>query len=81
MSTPSSYLSFNEDITPHSTPFALYAEIERLRALCELRQQQHRATCAELSAEKAAHSDTYYRLRALEDKIAGLVRASEPGPS
>lgn len=53
-------------ISSRSTKAAMYSEIERLRALCDLRVQQHRATCAELSAEKAAHADTYARMKELE---------------
>ena len=53
-------------VSSRSTKAAMYSEIERLRALCDLREQQHRATCAELSAEKAAHADTYARLKELE---------------
>ena len=53
-------------ISSRSTKAAMYSEIERLRALLDQRDQQHRATCAELSAEKAAHADTYARLKELE---------------
>lgn len=38
------------------------AKIEELSASLTLATQQHRTTCAELSAEKAAHADTYERL-------------------
>ncbi len=59
-------------ISSRSTKAAMYSEIERLRSLCDLREQQHRATCAELSAEKAAHADTYAQLDEL--------RAQPPAP-
>lgn len=59
-------------ISSRSTKAAMYSEIERLRSLCDLREQQHRATCAELSAEKAAHADTYAQLVEL--------RAQPPAP-
>ena len=39
------------------------AKIEELSASLALAIQQHRATCAELRAEKEAHSDTYHRMR------------------
>lgn len=42
------------------------AKIEELSASLTLATQQHRTTCAELSAEKAAHADTYERLKELE---------------
>ena len=45
---------------------SLYAEREELSAALDFAKQQHRATCAELSAEKAAHADTYARLKELE---------------
>ena len=59
-------------VSSRSTKAAMYSEIERLRSLCDLREQQHRATCAELSAEKAAHADTYAQLVEL--------RAQPPAP-
>ena len=67
-------------ISSRSTKSAMYSEIERLRALLDLREQQHRATCAELSAEKAAHSDTYERLKELE-RAPQPAAAPRPEPA
>lgn len=53
------------------------AKIEELSAALDFTKQQHRITCSELSAEKEAHSDTYYRMRALEERAEQPKAAPE----
>jgi hypothetical protein len=51
-------------VSSRSTKAQMYSEIERLRLEADRRMQGWRAAVAELAAEKAAHADTYAKLRA-----------------
>ena len=61
-------------ISMKSSKSQMYSEIERLRLEADRCMQGWRASAAELSAEKASHSDTYAKLQELTTQLQGRAQ-------
>jgi len=61
-------------ISMKSSKMQMYSEIERLRLEADRCMQGWRASAAELSAEKASHSDTYAKNQELTTQLQGRAQ-------
>lgn len=61
-------------ISMKSSKSQMYSEIESLRLEADRRMQGWRASATELTAEKAAHADTYAKLQELTAQLQGRAQ-------